>query len=1357
MKKNTSVKILISTALLSTAVVVGTTLAWLAPTAQISNSKNPITGSVEDEYYASGIGTESDPFVITKPRHLYNLAWLQYLGFYNKSSGVDNHQFYFKLGDNVDMSAFSAIPPIGSELNPFVGNFDGNGYVVSNVTISNDFSDFTVHPSAISGWNDSDSTRKQPHILGFFGIIGEYPNGNEPTTYSSAVNEFVNTGLTGVTVKSSVTNCLVGIAAGCSLDSNLTDSHKAMQNIIVDNSKITLPDSATSAYDSTNLSSNVSDYTLVGYTNDVSGVVKGSKTLYGINVDTNISFNATETGTTEGWGGSIDMKSMYERLHNIGNNSASNYTYTYKTINTTNPSGGNLTGSPNSSTATVKRYHPNNNVGNFVFLGDQGNYMYLGGGKRVVNNKSSYVVHTGYYIKVGTNYLSYNPTNGIYNVSNNASNATIWTFEEYSTGVYYIYTQYADSQTTTTEPTAYYLYSNSGSLGITTSKQATGRWTVSSLNSNENMSIVYNNRKIYYYNNAWDLYPTTDSAETFNVIQYTSGTSTYYISSSSTSGSVPARTNANDLNSAAHLLVDTNNYVYFKNGSTNLYLALYRSGGYGGTTALRFINATGQNNYYYFTYSGGTLRASRTSYGSTTYYYVSYSDNAWTYSTSNTSISLTSKTGDTVAYSTMHLDYSIGSTVSRDGPDYYFDPNKKESLMEYSDQDTTYFPLNVKKDGGSTASYATNGNYAPTDANTGYVVAGSRIDEGTTVTNGGPSAIRVSKYSKTYTTDNVQRNISNSFKYSGSNYQNGTIADENVRTITSSGDVALSTVVNSLDRYADSKETLLSVLRSDANNYGLHFMNATISMGNIVDASNVSILGNNYTDKKYELPVNSIDFNLKEKGYINFFAGTYFSSDVDTFFSLHQVIRGSDTGSVIPIDDIKEIKAIYGNPSKKNYSYIYQYKGDTATYSKPYRFDGTGKQYELSADDTGTTPYVANYSLTSISTYTSNYGYTKLFDTDWITNYNSSGSRIMALKQSYLYYFEIPMNAGEYCLGSVAGASGGYLLYLDIGANAAKTERTIFYERFSFTQKTYSYPTGVSLGSLDSSFTSGTPTIDINVVVDSSDSACMVIKASAYGIFEIDRNGNDVALSRAQAANAPPVYAGENITKIHEKNSDVAIEPNCISSVSYEARRMQYYDYNINTDTLTVTTFTDYSTDGGNTFTTREIVQGKYAGNTISGDALSTYVYNSTQDQRSEMKIYSSSTGIKYSDADIISTSIVPITASKISNTKILEIKILQDGGDSYDDVTSIVLAIDTSISETGTYYKYDGFTIVLTPESGTITVKVIDYNGSFTITVYNYATSTPTTSTTNATTDITINGTVVTGTIGQTIVIPAP
>ena len=34
-----------------------------------------------------------------------------------------------------------------------------------------------------------------------------------------------------------------------------------------------------------------------------------------------------------------------------------------------------------------------------------------------------------------------------------------------------------------------------------------------------------------------------------------------------------------------------------------------------------------------------------------------------------------------------------------------------------------------------------------------------------------------------------------------------------------------------------------------------------------------------------------------------------------------------------------------------------------------------------------------------------------------------------------VYYFEIPVNAGEYALGSASTGDGAYLMYLDIGAN----------------------------------------------------------------------------------------------------------------------------------------------------------------------------------------------------------------------------------------------------------------------------------------------------------------------------------
>ena len=55
----------------------------------------------------------------------------------------------------------------------------------------------------------------------------------------------------------------------------------------------------------------------------------------------------------------------------------------------------------------------------------------------------------------------------------------------------------------------------------------------------------------------------------------------------------------------------------------------------------------------------------------------------------------------------------------------------------------------------------------------------------------------------------------------------------------------------------------------------------------------------------------------------------------------------------------------------------------------------------------------------------------ELFNMDWVTM--SNGNTIV---ENAVYYFEIPVNEGEYALGSVSGnKTGAYLMYLDIGAS----------------------------------------------------------------------------------------------------------------------------------------------------------------------------------------------------------------------------------------------------------------------------------------------------------------------------------
>lgn len=184
-------------------------------------------------------------------------------------------------------------------------------------------------------------------------------------------------------------------------------------------------------------------------------------------------------------------------------------------------------------------------------------------------------------------------------------------------------------------------------------------------------------------------------------------------------------------------------------------------------------------------------------------------------------------------------------------------------------------------------------------------------------------------------------------------------------------------------------------------------MDAQISTSNLVTVPNATINGHTYTD--YQMPKDSIDFNLKTSGYINVFAGTYFSiansngPNVDCFFSLYKIERDQLNHQIIAIN---EIKAIY----EDNGSYSYQYKDGTAPSG------------------------------------------TKVFDTDCLTK--PSG-----LVSDSVYYFEIPVGAGEFAIGSVNGMKGGYLLYLDISTH--KGDSVAVHEKMTIDTISYVLPKGV--------------------------------------------------------------------------------------------------------------------------------------------------------------------------------------------------------------------------------------------------------------------------------------------------------
>lgn len=232
-----------------------------------------------------------------------------------------------------------------------------------------------------------------------------------------------------------------------------------------------------------------------------------------------------------------------------------------------------------------------------------------------------------------------------------------------------------------------------------------------------------------------------------------------------------------------------------------------------------------------------------------------------------------------------------------------------------------------------------------------------------------------------------------------------------------------------LTKYNDSRTKIDDLLYNSSYIHGLHFYygsGITISNTNKISINGAKIYGNTYNS--YELPKNTIDFNLKEEGKINFFAGSYYSrtstlgSYADSFFTLYEITRSNTTAlSTVKRIDYIYLNTQYDSQDANSKRYVYQYQNE----SKP-----------------------------------SNAG-DLVFDLRYIMNEPPV--------KNALYYFEIPVNGGEYAMGSVTNKEGGaYLIYLDIGASGGGETQTVvpgtsIVETQTRTTYNYQYVSGVGV------------------------------------------------------------------------------------------------------------------------------------------------------------------------------------------------------------------------------------------------------------------------------------------------------
>lgn len=311
-------------------------------------------GSAKASYFGGGDGSsEENAYVISSSTHFYNLAWLQYLGYFNAAGGANNGrlQSYFKLTKNIDMrelqrnGTVSALPPIGTEQYPFIGNFNGNGYKIDNVFVSNLMSDLIVRPTTYKTATDDNNnevlavygttgtTTKAVNIVGLFGVTGDYGVSADAKGVVSGSNEYTNkfkdslslpTAATtsgadevyygvmkvenlytdNLSVKSASSKTLVGLAAGY--------ASASLSNVGVYRCSITVNAGATGLSDSAPLS----NYSLLGDYNDA--VITWDEKPSG----------SGGGGSGNDWGGSINIYELSKRITYIMNDSMSYSAYT---------------------------------------------------------------------------------------------------------------------------------------------------------------------------------------------------------------------------------------------------------------------------------------------------------------------------------------------------------------------------------------------------------------------------------------------------------------------------------------------------------------------------------------------------------------------------------------------------------------------------------------------------------------------------------------------------------------------------------------------------------------------------------------------------------------------------------------------------------------------------------------------------------------------------------------------------------------------------------------------------------------------------------------------------------------------
>lgn len=231
--------------------------AWFSNPPRIFDQD--IMGQARNSYFASGTGTEELPYIISKPLHFFNLAYLQNSGYFG------TQQYYFKVANKttgnpitIDFAAtgvlplFRTIKPIGTSQEKFIGIFDGNSSTLANFYV--------------------DGTGRQD--IGVFGYIGA--TGSVTNLFLDSVTIYSNPSSSDSTATYHFHNDYrINVATGYIVGHLAEDA--ILANVFVMSPKIS---------SLSNTAPNRSQYGLIGYNAlDTGVIIGGPSSSYDFNFD----------------------------------------------------------------------------------------------------------------------------------------------------------------------------------------------------------------------------------------------------------------------------------------------------------------------------------------------------------------------------------------------------------------------------------------------------------------------------------------------------------------------------------------------------------------------------------------------------------------------------------------------------------------------------------------------------------------------------------------------------------------------------------------------------------------------------------------------------------------------------------------------------------------------------------------------------------------------------------------------------------------------------------------------------------------------------------------------------------------